>query len=286
MFGRMIDYWLLRPFAHDRRSATEAELDAEAGRDRGFDLRSAEKRLEKLIKRLGGCIPISPGSRCMDIGCGSGELTLALASKIGCRVTGVDVMPRNVERARLAARKAGLQDRAEFLCINVHDLSVEEKFDAVFCCEMLEHVERPGDFLRAIDGLLKPGPDGGKIILVFGPLFHSPLGDHMHEFFKIFVPWRGVLFSERAIMRLRREFYRPTENATSFATIKGGLNGMRYTEFLRYVADRGWGTERLAVNPQLRRRPFLWRLSEFLVRLPWIRDYVATSVYAIFSAPR
>jgi hypothetical protein len=118
-------------------------------------------------------------------------------------------------------------------------------------------------------------------VLAFGPLFHSPLGDHMDGFFRIQIPWRGVVFSEKAILRLRRECYRLTDLADQYQDISGGLNLMRYSKFLEYVDATGWKFKFLRVNPQLRQFPVLYYLSNILIRRPLIRDYFAMSVYAI-----
>lgn len=117
--------------------------------------------------------------------------------------------------------------------------------------------------------------------MAFGPLFHSPFGDHMNDFFRLQIPWRGVLFSEKALLRLRQEKYRPTDPVVHFQDIKSGLNLMRYSEFLRYVSDTGWEFRFLAINPQLKRVPLLFHLSNVLIRIPIVKDYFASSVYAV-----
>ena len=211
---------------------------------------------------------------------------MALA-QYGCRhVTGIDIDPHYIEIAKRCARERQLQDKVTFECMNVHDLPNEKEYDIVLSHEMLEHVERPGDCLRRMDGVLKSKSPGSVIILAFGPLFHSPLGGHLNRFFRFRIPWIGVLFSEDALMRLRREFWRPvTDEAESFEDVREGLNKMKFSEFLRYVEEIGWITERLIVNPQLKRWPALWRLSNLLLRVPLLRDYLAVSVYAIYRQP-
>ena len=64
-------------------------------------------------------LTIAPGSRLLDVGCGSGQLAL-MASKDCLDVTGVDIASNLIERARarLEARAAPLSDpevRARFL---------------------------------------------------------------------------------------------------------------------------------------------------------------------------
>ena len=282
MFGKTIDYRLLRLFAHDRHPEAEELRQLE----RNLSIESATARFEKWNRRLDNEIPIDPAMRYLEVGCGMGEMSLALA-QYGCRqVMGIDKDPYYIEIAKRCARKRQLQDQVTFECMNVHDLPNKKEYDIVLSHEMLEHVERPGDHLRRIDGVLRSNFSGGWIILAFGPLFHSPLGGHLNRFFRFRIPWIGVLFSEDALMRLRREFWRPVaDEAESYEDTREGLNKMKFSEFLRYVEEIGWRTERLLVNPQLKRWPALWRLSNLLLRVPLLRDYLAVSVYAIYRRP-
>ena len=57
-------------------------------------------------------LPVSPGGSLLDVGCGSGQLAL-MAAKDGLEVTGVDIAPNLVERARARAKAAGLRARFE-----------------------------------------------------------------------------------------------------------------------------------------------------------------------------
>jgi hypothetical protein len=118
-------------------------------------------------------------------------------------------------------------------------------------------------------------------VLGFGPLFHSPFGDHMSEFFSVQIPWRGVIFSEKAVLRVRRECYRPGDDAETYGDIVEGLNLMRYSEFLTYVRETGWRFTYLALNPRLKRIPPLHWASGAITRIPVVRDYCVFSVYAV-----
>ncbi len=59
---------------------------------------------------------LPPGGRVLEVGCGTGEETLALA-RSGYRVLALDVSPEMVRRARQKAAAAGLTGRAEFLAL-------------------------------------------------------------------------------------------------------------------------------------------------------------------------
>jgi SAM-dependent methyltransferase len=278
MLGNNLDYMLLRPFTHSRLLKTEEWMNEAAAQNPTADTKYADSRLSKLFKRLEGHFPIDSSLRYLDVGCGPGDITLALA-RAGCgHVIGVDMVDRLINRARLGAQQLKLEERVEFVCTDIHDWRPPHRFDVILSHEALEHIREPRAFFAQMADLLAPG---GVAILAFGPLFHSPVGDHMDGFFRFPIPWRGVLFSEQAILRLRRERYRPTDVATRYQEISGGLNLMRYSEFLRYVKETGWEFQFLSVNPQLKRVPFLSLVSNAFVRVPLIQDSFATSVYTI-----
>ncbi|MDF1587667.1 MAG: bifunctional 2-polyprenyl-6-hydroxyphenol methylase/3-demethylubiquinol 3-O-methyltransferase UbiG [Gammaproteobacteria bacterium] len=94
----------------------------------------------------------------IDIGCGGGILTEALA-KSGAHTTGIDMgeLPLNI--AKLHALEAGLS-------INYQQITAEQKaqhaaqqFDVVTCMEMLEHVPDPISVIQACSELVKPDGD-------------------------------------------------------------------------------------------------------------------------------
>lgn len=278
MLGKTLDYLILSPLAHSRNRKTEAELNERASMAQPLSIENANLRLRKLIDRLDGNLPIDGALRYLDIGCGKGDITIALAAA-GCgHVTGIDFVARTIAQARNDASRLRVGDKVEFVCGDIHDWTPEQPFDVVLSHEALEHIHDPQAFLKSIARLVTPD---GLVILAFGPLFHSPFGDHMNGFFKVQIPWRGAMFSEQAVLRIRRECFRPTERSESYQEITGGLNQMRYSEFLEYVQSAGWEFKYLCVNPQAKRIPLLHGVSNSLVRIPLVRDYFASSIYAI-----
>lgn len=74
----------------------------------------------------------------LELGCGSGALSVALLEMGASSVTGIDLSPRSVELAERRAREAGFADRASYRAGNalevdagVHDWVV---LDRVVCC--------------------------------------------------------------------------------------------------------------------------------------------------------
>jgi SAM-dependent methyltransferase len=275
MFGKALDYLILRPFSHSRNAQTEEEQNS-AAQQTALAIDHATFRLHKLMSRLEGNFPISNNLRYLDIGCGIGDITIALA-KVGCKkITGIDVVPRKIDQATFNAKR--LRVNVEFICQDIHDWRPPHPYDVILSHEALEHIHSPQGLLQKVAKLVAPN---GIVILIFGPLFHSPFGDHMDHFFRAQIPWRGVMFSEKAILRLRHECLRPTDLVDRYQDMVGGLNLMRYSEFLKYVGATGWEFSFLRINPQLKRFPPLYYLSNTLVQIPLVRDYFASSIYAI-----
>jgi len=75
---------------------------------------------------------IGQGSYVLDVGCGAGATAVYLIKQHGCRVAGVDILPRMIDRARETARREGVEDRTEFRVADAQELPFDdETFDAV-----------------------------------------------------------------------------------------------------------------------------------------------------------
>ncbi len=103
---------------------------------------------------------VQPGQRVLDIGCGTGALTLLAAAR-GARVKGIDVNAAMLEQARRKARAAGLDSRIEFREMGVGELGGETggDYDAVLsglCFSELTEEELTFA-LRETRRILKPG---------------------------------------------------------------------------------------------------------------------------------
>ncbi|MFD7912517.1 class I SAM-dependent methyltransferase [Streptomyces sp. NPDC059752] len=111
---------------------------------------------------LGSWLPAGPAD-VLDVGCGTGSLSLLLA-EAGHRVTGVDLAPRMVERAEAKLAAAGLAGR--FLVGDAADPPTgQERYDVLLCRHLLWTLPDPEAALRAWVARLGPG---GRLVLVEG----------------------------------------------------------------------------------------------------------------------
>ena len=104
---------------------------------------------------------IGKGSYVLDVGCGVGATACWLARRYGCRVMGVDILPRMVERSQERARREKVADRVEFKVADAQDLPFEDNlFDAV----LTESVTAfPADKQKAVNEYTRVAKPGGHV---------------------------------------------------------------------------------------------------------------------------
>jgi len=123
------------------------------------------------------------GARVLDVGCGAGLLSEALAGE-GANVTALDLAPELIEIAKLHLLETQATQpalRIDYRVQSVEALAAElalaapahpapaalahpcaASFDAITCMEMLEHVPDPSSVVHACASLLKPG---GRLVV-------------------------------------------------------------------------------------------------------------------------
>ena len=98
------------------------------------------------------------GRKILDVGCGGGILSEALA-KYGGRVTGIDLAPSALSAARAHREVSGLSvDYRQTTAESLAD-ELPGQFDVVVCMELLEHVPDPRSILAACERLAATGGD-------------------------------------------------------------------------------------------------------------------------------
>jgi SAM-dependent methyltransferase len=98
------------------------------------------------------------GERILDVGCGTGQLTAAIA-EAGAEVVGIDSSAAMVDQARANYPKLRFEQH------DVRALPYEAEFDAVFSNAVLHWVHEADAAVRSIARALKPG---GRFVAEFG----------------------------------------------------------------------------------------------------------------------
>lgn len=154
------------------------------------------------------------GKKVLDVGCGGGILTEALA-KCGAQATGIDLSKESLEAAKIHAAQQGLN--IDYRYENIEETASKHagEFDAITCMEMLEHVPEPGKIIDACARLLKPGGHAffstinrtpkAFLFVIFGGeyvLRLLPRGTHTYK--KLIRPSELKLWSQHSGLEFRR----------------------------------------------------------------------------------
>ncbi len=101
---------------------------------------------------------IGPADEVLDIGCGTGEITLHIAGRAG-RVIGIDPSAEMIGRAGLKEAP-----NLSFVRTAVQEMGFDQEFDVIYSNSALQWVKQPREAARRMHMALRPG---GRIALQF-----------------------------------------------------------------------------------------------------------------------
>jgi ubiquinone/menaquinone biosynthesis C-methylase UbiE len=114
-------------------------------------------------KILGG--HIEPGQTVLDIGCGPGTFSIAMAKMVGesGKVIAVDVQEEMLQIVRTKAAQQGLESRMVTHKSDPDRIGLSEKVDFALAFYMVHEVPSAEAFLKEVASVLKPN---GKLLIV------------------------------------------------------------------------------------------------------------------------
>jgi demethylmenaquinone methyltransferase / 2-methoxy-6-polyprenyl-1,4-benzoquinol methylase len=183
---------------------------------------------------------VFPGDRAVDICCGTGDLMLLLAQRVGPegRVVGIDLSEEMLRVARHKASAAGLGSSCRLVVGNAEALALpDESFDAATIGFGIRNTVHPEAVLHEVLRVLRPG--GRLVVLEFG----HPRGQLMRRLYDLYsftlMPWLGRLISRHGDGYL----YLPTSirswpDQQGFATMmaQAGFAPVEYRNLLAGIA--------------------------------------------------
>ena len=176
------------------------------------------------------------GARALDVGCGGGLLSEALA-RAGAEVIAIDLAPAVLDVARLHLLESGLEVDYRETSVEALAAQMPAHFDVVTCLEMLEHVPDPASVIRACAELLKPG----------GRLFVSTLNRTPQSFAAAIVGAEHVLRLLPRGTHHYAQFIKPSEldaDLRAANLVLEDLRGIGYNPLTR----KTWLARSVAVN--------------------------------------
>jgi len=136
-----------------------------------------------------------PGIRCLDVGCGGGDVTVELARRVGPtgRVVGIDIDETTLELARQEAQELGIEN-VEFTAADVQGPLALPEFDLVYSRFLLTHLKDPGNIIGALFDLVRPGGILAVEEIDFSGAYTFPESDayrRYHDLYMTLVERRG-----------------------------------------------------------------------------------------------
>ena len=119
-------------------------------------------------------------ARVLDFGCGDGVLSYFLW-QAGYKVVGIDSSALGIQFAQ--ENNASRGSDAEFFLNSGYDTQfAEQEFDAVVCCDVIEHVQEPDKLISEIHRITRT--DGTNIYSTPIRIDYQPIDEeHVQEFF-------------------------------------------------------------------------------------------------------
>ncbi len=157
----------------------------------------------------------------LDIGCGGGLVCEPL-TRLGAEVTGIDASYKNIEVAKIHAKKSNL--KIKYLNTSPEKNKINEKFDVILNLEVVEHVDNLDLFLKSSSKLLKRN----------GIMFIATINRTFESYIKAIIGAEYVLRWLPIGTHDWQKFLKPEEIEKKFKQLnldKTDLNGLKFNIF-------------------------------------------------------
>ncbi|MBI3911204.1 MAG: methyltransferase domain-containing protein [Armatimonadetes bacterium] len=139
---------------------------------------------QRMLAALFDRVPLAPGQRVLEVGCGTGEAARLLARRTGCRnpIVGVDPSATVLNVARGMTREEHLEEILDFRQMDGRALGFAgDTFSFTYCARVLQHARAPLAVLAEMARITAPG---GTVLAVeqdLGGCFEAGIPDDLYR---------------------------------------------------------------------------------------------------------
>jgi cyclopropane fatty-acyl-phospholipid synthase-like methyltransferase len=146
--GRFSFYITVRGDKMRSLSASEYDKNYYLGRYENTDQKMLDEAdgFDHIYKKSASLIKLAEDDKVIDLGCGTGQMSIYLNYKFKCDVTGIDYSPQAIDLChenlkKFQNKKGGLnRDKIRFICLDNENLPELSGIRAVFLLDFLEHL--------------------------------------------------------------------------------------------------------------------------------------------------
>jgi len=121
------------------------------------------KRHHDLLDLVVASSKVKPGDQVLDIGCGTGLLSLKFLKKADCTITGIDSSPKMLTICKKKIKQLGLNGKINCRLVDAEQMDFPDNtFDIIASTVALHHVQNKIPVIKRINRILKPG---GRFVL-------------------------------------------------------------------------------------------------------------------------
>jgi ubiquinone/menaquinone biosynthesis C-methylase UbiE len=143
-------------------SAHEKQIIDQFSRQAGSLAAARGDAHDEAIRRLLAAAQVNPVDEVLDVACGTGQVAVAVA-RVAKNVTGIDLTPAMIHRARALQAAAGLNN-VRWLVAKVNQVPfADASFSLVTCRYAFHHMVEPAKAAAEMARVCRPG---GRVVLV------------------------------------------------------------------------------------------------------------------------
>ena len=223
--------------------------------------------------------PSFVNKRVLEIGCGLGRRSIEIA-KAGGVATGIDISEGCISQAEAERRRLDrdIADRVVFKNCAIEQIE-RDAFDIVISEDTFEHIV---DVPQALTTIKEKLVDGGRAYIGFGPLYHSPYGDH--GWLQKSLPFGALPWSHLFLpQHLTYKIVGKKVGAKIINTIDWpylALNQHTVSDYVQMFEKSG--LELISLST-VKHKNLIGKIFDQIAKLPFARKYFTDGIYCVLE---